>query len=271
MGLDATVDYTGCLDLSGRGYVVLGAGGGGIGTQTSLALAQAGAELLCVDLQDDPLSAIADACGVSWFVADVTSRSAMHQVFAKADAQFGDRFAGVVDIVGVPQMGLIPSFDDAAIERQFSTTFRHALLATQIGAPMLAERGGGSMVFVSSVSGLRAVHNQALYGMAKAALNHLIQQAAFEFGPSNVRFNGIAPGFVKTPRLESAIPEDEWKSIRADIPLGRVAEPSDVARVALFLASDLARYVTANIMTLDGGASRFMRAPTINLSGSRGS
>ncbi len=261
----ATIDYKNALDLSGRGFVVLGAGGGGMGTQTSLALAQAGAKLLCVDFREDQAQEIADQTGGTPYVADIMSRADMETLFARAGELFGSRFAGVVDIVGIAQMGSIPSFDDAAIEQQFSTVFRHALLATQIAAPMLAKRGGGSMVFISSVSGLRAIRNQAIYGMAKAALNHLITQSAYEFGPANVRFNGIAPGFVKTPRLAAAISEDQWREIASDIPLQRVADPSDIARAALFLASDLSAYVTGNILTLDGAAASFIETPAINI------
>jgi NAD(P)-dependent dehydrogenase (short-subunit alcohol dehydrogenase family) len=258
-------DYLKQLDLSGKGFVVLGAGGGGMGTQTSLALAQAGAKLLLVDSRQDQADEIARETGGVGVVADIMSRPDMERIFAQAEELFGDSFSGVVDIVGIAQMGSIASFSDADVERQFNTTFRHGLLATQIAGPMLAHRGGGSMVFIGSISGIRAVNNQALYSVAKAALHHLIKQAAFEFGPSNVRFNVVAPGFVKTPRLAAAIPEEDWKGIAANIPLGRVAEPSDIARVALFLSSDLGRYVTGNILTLDGGASGFIETPVINI------
>jgi NAD(P)-dependent dehydrogenase (short-subunit alcohol dehydrogenase family) len=259
------VDYSKALDLSGKGFVVLGAGGGGIGTQTSIALAQNGARLICVDSREDQAAEVASLTGGKAHVADITSRSEMETLFAITEETFGDAFEGVVDIVGMAQMGPIASFDDAAIERQFGSVFRHALLAIQIAGPMLAERGRGSMTFVGSVSGLRAVNNQAIYASAKAALHHLVVQAAFEFGPRNVRFNAIAPGFVKTPRLAAAIPAAQWKAISATIPLRRVAEPADIARAALFLASDLGGYVTGNILTLDGAATGFVETPVIKI------
>jgi len=143
--------------------------------------------------------------------------------------------------------------------------FRHALLATQIAAPLIAANGGGTMTFVGSISGIVGIANQALYGMAKAALHHLVRQAALEFGPVGVRFNAIAPGFVKTPRLAAAIPPETWQSIARSIPMRRVADPADVAKAALFLSSDLSEYVTANILTLDGGATSFVEAPVIKI------
>lgn len=258
-------EYSTALNLSGRGFVILGAGGGGIGTQTCIALASAGAQLLCVDYRQEQAEEIAALTGGVAHVADVSSRNEMQSVFDKAASVFERRLLGVVDIVGVASMGPIPSFDDAAIQRQFDVVFRHALLATQIGAPMIAANGGGTMTFVGSISGMLGVANQALYGMAKAALHHLVRQAAVEFGPAGVRFNAVAPGFVKTPRLNAAIPAETWQSIARNIPLRRVADPADIAKAALFLSSDLAAYVTANVLTLDGGTTSVMQVPVIKL------
>lgn len=256
--------YPDALSLSGKGIVVLGAGGGGIGTETSRALAQAGAQLLCVDFRQQEADEIAEETGGTAHVADITSRAEMEKLFERADALFGNSFAGIVNVVGLVQMGPITSLDDAAIERQFDVVFRHALLATQIGAPLLARNGGGSVVFVGSLSGLRAVHNQGVYGMAKAALNRLAQQAAFEFGPQGVRFNVVAPGFVKTPRVGAAISDEIWGEIERRVPLRRAALPSDIAKAVLFLSSELASYVTGNILTLDGGTSLYMEVPDLS-------
>jgi NAD(P)-dependent dehydrogenase (short-subunit alcohol dehydrogenase family) len=257
--------YPNAIRLDGRGFVVLGAGGGGMGTQTSIALAEAGAALLCVDAQADQAHDIAAATGGVAHVADVTSREDMQAVFDRASTLFENRFAGVVDIVGVAKIGQISEFDDNAITRQFDIVLRHALLATQIATPMLAANGGGSMVFIGSISGLTSVLNQAVYGMAKAALHHLVRQSAIEYGPAGVRFNAIAPGFVKTPRLAAAISPEDWKSIAEGIPLRRVASPSDIARAALFLASDQASYVTGNVLVLDGGLTGFVSPPEIKV------
>lgn len=260
-----SIDHLAASRLDGRGYVVLGAGGGGMGTATSLALAAAGANLLCVDASMAEAQAIAAQTGGVGYAADATSRKEMAAVFAQAGDRFGNRFAGIVDIIGVARNGAIPSFDDQAIDRQFAIVARHALLATQIGAPMLAANGGGSITFVGSISGMVAIPNQAIYGMAKAALHHLTRYAAQEFGPAGVRVNAVAPGFVRTPRLHAALPEKVWEQLAEANPLRRVATPDDIAKAILFLASDLSSYVTGNIITLDGGVSNNTVLPGLDI------
>lgn len=249
------------LRLDGRGFVILGAGGGGMGTESSLTLANAGADLLCVDSNPEEANKIAVQTNGVAMVADVTSRADMERVFARAGKLFGDRFAGIVDVVGIAQAGSIPATSDEAIARQFDIVFRHALLAIQIGAPMLAARGGGTMTFVGSISGSGAIPSQAIYGSSKAALHHLVHYAAQEFGPQGVRVNAIAPGFVRTPRLNEALPESFWDQVAEANPLRRYAVPDDIAKAILFLSSDLSSYVTSNILTLDGGVSHNITMP----------
>lgn len=258
-------DHLGAARLDGRGFVILGAGGGGMGTATSHALAAAGAELICVDADPAEAEAIAAATGGTAMRADVTERASMIALFAEVERRFGDRFAGVVDIVGAARNGPLPSFDDDAIDHQFAIVTRHALLATQIAAPLLAARGGGSIVFIGSLSGLSAIPNQTIYGMAKAALHQLVISAAQEFGPQGVRVNAVAPGFVRTPRLHAAIPDAVWRQIADSNPLRRVATSEDVAKAILFLLSDLSDYVTANILTLDGGVSKTTVLPGLDV------
>lgn len=248
-------DYTGAIQLDGKGFVVLGASGGGMGTQTSLALSQAGADLLLVDVNPAQADEIAAATGGAPHVCDINDRGAMEALFARAQERFGDRFAGVVDIVGMARAAPLPDFDDAQLDAQISIVLRHALLATQIAGPILAANGGGAMTFVGSISGVSSVAGQAVYGTAKAALHHLVRCAAHEYAPAGVRVNAVAPGFVRTPRLLQAMPEETWRRLAENNPMKRVADPEDIAKAILFLSSDLASYVTGNVLTLDGGIS----------------
>lgn len=251
--------------LDGKGFVILGAGGGGIGTATSLALAAAGARLICVDGNPDEAAAIADETGGLPASLDITDRKAMEDLFTHADRHFGDQFSGIVDIVGVARNGPFESYDDASIDRQFAIVVRHALLAIQLGGPMLARRGGGTMTFVGSISGDRAVPNQAIYGTSKAALHQLVRYAAQAFAPQGVRSNAVSPAFVATPRLRSALPEAVWNAIAEQNPMRRVAEPEDVARAILFLASPLSSYVNGQILALDGGVTNEMVFPGLDI------
>ena len=258
----AVPDYSSQLRLDGRGFVVLGAGDG-MGRQTCHALAQAGAAVLCVDRDMALAEAVAVEVGGTAAVADVTVRADMERTFALAEARFGRSFSGVVDIVGVAQIGALADMDDAGWARQFDMVLRHAYLTIQLGGTALGRRGGGTLVFVGSISGLVSVGNQAAYGTAKAALHHLVRCSAHELGPRGVRVNAVAPGFVRTPRLLERLNESFWNSVAESNPLRRVAVPAEVASTILFLCSDLAQYVTANILTLDGGTSAVAALPVI--------
>jgi len=100
---------------------------------------------------------------------------------------------------------------------------------------------------------------------AKAALHHLVRCSAHELGPRGVRVNAVAPGFVRTPRLLKALAGEFWDQVGETNPLGRVAIPADIASAILFLCSDLASYVTGNVLTLDGGAHFVPPFPELRL------
>jgi len=259
-------DFPALLRLDGRAYIILGAGDG-MGRQTVHALAQAGARTLCVDRDQALADAVAGEVGGIAIAADVTSRSDMERVFATARERFGETLAGIVDIVGMAITKPLAQLDDASWNHQFDVVLRHAFLTLQLASSAL-ERGG-SVTFVGSISGAVSVANQAAYGTAKAALHHLVRCAAHELGPSNIRVNAVAPGFVRTPRLLKALSPDFWSGVANVNPLRRVAVPADIAAAILFLASDLARYVTANILTLDGGTSSVAALPEFSIAAAR--
>jgi NAD(P)-dependent dehydrogenase (short-subunit alcohol dehydrogenase family) len=137
----AVPDYSSFLRLDGKGFVVLGAGDG-MGRQTCHALAQAGATVLCVDRDPQLADSIAKEVSGVAVAADVTDRADMQRVFQLADTRFGQYLRGVVDIVGVAQIGLLADLDDADWDRQFAIVLRHAFLTIQLGGAALASRGG---------------------------------------------------------------------------------------------------------------------------------
>lgn len=262
---EVSSDHFAAARLDGRAFVVLGAGGGGIGTATCEALAGAGARLLCVDRDARQAEEAAAGCGGAAHVADVTDRAAMGGLFGRAADLFGKSLSGLVDIVAFARSGPIASFDDDALKLQFDVVLRHAILAVQYGGPLLAANGGGTMAFVGSMSGDRTAMNQSVYGLAKAALHHLVRSAGNELGPSGIRVNGVAPGFVETPRLLQALPKPVWDGIAEINPLRRCARPSDVAKALLYLSSDLSSYLNGNILRLDGGYGNAFRLPGLDI------
>jgi NAD(P)-dependent dehydrogenase (short-subunit alcohol dehydrogenase family) len=260
---NAVPDYNKLSRLDGRGFVVLG-GGDGIGRQTCHALAQAGAGVMCVDREPALAEAVAAEVGGIPVAGDVTVRGDMARIFDQAEKEFGDTLRGVVDIVGIATIGKIGEATDETWDRQFDVVLRHAYLAIQIGGDLLAARGGGTMVFVGSISGVVSVANQAMYGTAKAALHHLVRCAAHELGARQIRVNAIAPGFVRTPRLLERLSEQFWAQVSEANPLRRVAVPADIAAAVLYLSSDLAGYVTGNVVTLDGGMNFVAALPEMD-------
>ena len=241
------------IRLDGRGVVILGAGGGGIGTILARILAAAGARLLCVDVDPALAQAVADEVGGEAYAADITDRVQMEGLFARADALFGRSFYGLADIVGLTISGRMEEQDDGVIDRTLDMNLRHAILAVQIAAPMLAKRGGGSMVFVSSLSGSNATPGAGLYSIAKAGLEQLVRQAAFDYGPSGVCVNAVAPGLTLTPTVSVQLVPAFVDAVAATIPLRKLGASQDQSNAIYFLLSDLASHVSGSVIHVDGG------------------
>jgi NAD(P)-dependent dehydrogenase (short-subunit alcohol dehydrogenase family) len=254
-------DYLASLRLDGRAFVVLGSGAG-IGRQTTLALAQAGASVVCVDQQPELAQAAAEGVGGVPVTADIGDRGELERVFDEARRALGP-VTGLVDIVGQPHLGPLADLDDAHWRSQLALVLDHAFLAMQVGGREIAAAGGGSMVFVGSISGMTHIPGQSAYGAAKAALHHLVACMAGELAPAGVRVNGVAPGFVRTPRLNARLDEGQWEQIGAVIPRGEPGTPPEIAGPILFLASDLAAYVTGQVVRADGGLSGTTRIPDL--------
>jgi len=254
----AVPDYGALLRLDGRVFVVLG-GGNGIGRQTCHALGQAGAQVVCVDKFPELANAVADEVGGVPLVADITKRVDVEMVFAQA-SEVGP-VKGVVDIIGMPLVGPLADLDDTQWRSQFDLVLNHAFLALQIGAAAIADNGGGSMVFVSSLAGLTQIPGHAAYGAAKAALIHLVAEMAQELAPSKVRVNAIAPGFVRTPRVNALFSDEQWRLIEGLIPMGIAGMPPEMASAILFLSTDLASYVTGQTLVVDGGLGGSVQMP----------
>jgi NAD(P)-dependent dehydrogenase (short-subunit alcohol dehydrogenase family) len=244
-------DFPALLRLDGRGFVVIGAGQG-IGRQTAHALAAAGARTVCVDVDADLADDIAaEVGGVPW-VGDATSRADVARLFADSGTALGP-IHGVVDIVGMATRYDLLDVDDETWDWQFDIVLRHALLTMQCGGRAIAAAGGGTIVFVASVSGLTSAPRHAAYGAAKAGLMSLVRTGAVELGPSRIRVNAVAPGVVWTPRVSAFLGDEGHRRNVDNAPLGRVAQPADIAAAILFLACDLSAYVTGQTLVVDGG------------------
>jgi NAD(P)-dependent dehydrogenase (short-subunit alcohol dehydrogenase family) len=244
----AVPDYQGMLRLDGRAYIVVGAGRGN-GRQTAHALAGAGARVLCVDIDEQRAVDVAAEIGGVPCVANAFVREDVERYVQRAVDELG-RLDGVADIVGMATWGSVLEISDDDWAWSFDMCLRHAVLVTQVAGRVLVEGGGGSLVFVASISGVSSAPRHSAYGAFKAGLLSLVRTAAVELAPHGVRVNAVTPGGIATPRLLSSTPEAD----RPPIGLGGLARTSDIAAAILFLSSDLAAMVTGQSLVVDGGA-----------------
>ena len=249
--LSPVPDYAGLMRLDDKGFIVLGAGQG-MGRQSSHALAQMGAKVFCVDLEQERADQVANEVdGIPW-VADITKRDDMQALVDEAGRSMGS-IDGIVDIVGVSGWSGVLDIDDAEWDWQFDMVLRHAYLISQIAGRAMKETGGGTMVFIASVSGLTAAPNHAHYGAAKAGLMAWMQSVAIELAPFGIRANCVAPGTILTPRME-ALFDDERRAINdAAVPMGHMGVPSDIAGAVLFLSAPISNFISGRTLVVDGG------------------
>jgi NAD(P)-dependent dehydrogenase (short-subunit alcohol dehydrogenase family) len=243
--------YLDGLRLDGRPFLLLGAGQG-IGRQTAHALHQAGARLVCVDRDPTLAAEIAAEVDAVPVVADITQRVDVQRCVDATVEAYGS-IAGIIDIVGVSHFTDLVDISDEVWDSTFDIVLRHVFLVMQIGGRALASAGGGVMTFVASISGLTSAPQHAAYGAAKAGLMSLVRTAAVELGDDRVRVNAIAPGGVLTPRMIPKLGEEGRRLTEAIVPLGRMAVPADIANGLLFLSSDMASFISGQVLTVDGG------------------
>jgi len=249
----AVPSYPDRLRLDGKGFLVVGAGQG-MGRQSAHALASVGAKVVCADIVDALAVQVAEEVGGIPWVGDVTRRDAVGRLIADAEGGLG-RIDGFIDIVGMARWAGVLDIDDDTWNFEFDICLRHAYLLSQIAGRRMRATGGGSMVFIASVSGISAAPNHAAYGAAKAGLMAWVKSLAVELGPHNIRANAIAPGSILTPRIQAQLSQERIDAGAAMTPLRRPGVPPDIASVALFLSSDLASFITGQTLIVDGGVT----------------
>jgi NAD(P)-dependent dehydrogenase (short-subunit alcohol dehydrogenase family) len=246
-----------CASLAGRTALVTGAGAG-IGKGIALALARFGARVAVLELHAETARRTADAISAAGgaalaLPADARDPGAVTAALDAAAARFG-----VVDVLINNAGGTFaaPFLDSAAKgwHALWRANLESVLHCTQLVARRLVAAGrAGSVVNVVSIEGVRAAPLYAAYAAAKAGVISITRTLALELAPHAIRVNAIAPDICRTEGLEALVPAAErgrWAQI---VPLGRAAEPDDIAGVAVFLASDLSRYVTGITLHVDGG------------------
>ncbi len=245
--------------LAGKVAIVTGAGsrgpGLGNGKATAILFAREGARVLCVDAvaerAEETVGLIRPEGGQAEpFVADVTRRDDCRAMVAAAVERWGG-----LDVlhnnVGIESRKDLLDTTEEEWDRVLAVDLKSMFLATQQAVPVMIERGGGAVVCVSSVAGLRG-HGRTAYATAKAGVIGFVRSIAVQLGPEGVRVNAIAPGTVWTPMVESLGPEARERR-RLAAPLGTEGTGWDVGWGAVYLASDEARWVTGQVLVIDAG------------------
>lgn len=249
------------MRLRDKVAVITGAASG-IGRATALLFAREGARVVVADIQDGEgqrvVEAIRGSGGQATFVrCDVGRSVEVQELFAATRAAYGGLnvlFANA----GVPGFATrLTETSEARWRRIIDINLTGVFLCLKHGIPLLAQAGGGSAILTASIGGLAAFPGSAAYSAAKGGIIALARTAAIEYAEHGVRVNAICPGYIQTPlvgrRLAPADRAALFSKLAADAPLGRMGTPEDVARLALFLASDESAYVTGLAIPVDGG------------------
>ena len=246
-----------------QGKIALITGGGrGIGQAIALAFAEAGADVVVSSRDKRPpeLEATAErvrAMGRRALAvpAHVGKKGDVINLVQKTLEAFGRIDILVNNAGGNPVLSTMVELEEDAFEKVMEVNLKGAFLVSKAAAAVMIKQGGGRIINISSVSGLRARNDgTGAYCISKAALNMMTQVMARELAPHNILVNAIAPGSIRTEfsRANWADPERNARRIR-EIELGRFGEPAEVAGIALFLASQAGSFVTGEIIRVDGG------------------
>jgi NAD(P)-dependent dehydrogenase (short-subunit alcohol dehydrogenase family) len=240
------------ISLEGKVALVTG-GSGGIGSAVVRFFLAAGAKVLSVDLpgRATPETDANRPGGAIHLSSDLTQPSQVRELLALIGREHG-RLDIVVHSAGVTRDSVLWKMEDDAWSKVLAVNLDSAFYLLKEATPFLRTAGAGSVVLISSINGERGKFGQANYAASKSGLIALGMTAALELGRFNIRVNAVAPGWIETPMTEE-IPDEFRQRAVEETPLGRLGEPDDVARVVLFLCSDLSRHVTGQVVRVDGG------------------
>ncbi len=245
--------------LDGK-VVLLSGGASPIGRATALRLSGEGAAVVVGDVAEEAAEAVARQVAVAGGHAvglrcDVRSEESVASFVERAVAEFGG-----VDAVDHNAAWSHPRLDTDAVgvdlgvwERVLQTITRGALLLARHVIPVMAARGGGSIVTISSGTSTIGESTRVAYGVSKAALNQLTRHLAVRYGRDGIRANAIAPGFILTETAVANVPTDVQLRLAEANPMRRLGTPDDIARVVVFLCSDASAYVNGQLLHVDGG------------------
>ncbi|MCG8349823.1 MAG: 3-oxoacyl-ACP reductase FabG [Chloroflexales bacterium] len=243
------------MRLKDKVAIVTGAGQG-IGRVTALTFAREGARVAVADINlaaaEKVAAEITDSDGEALAVQiDVSQLESVEAAVAMV-LEWGERVDALINNAGITRDARMHKMSEAQWDGVIAVNLKGVWLCSKTVAPLMIAQGGGSIVNASSVVGIHGNFGQTNYVASKSGVIGMTKTWARELGPSGIRVNAIAPGFTMTEMIQS-VPEKVLDTVKERTPLRRLGDPQDIANAYLFLASDESSFITAQIISVDGG------------------
>lgn len=250
--------------LEGKVAIVTAAAGAGIGQATARRFAQEGAQLIISDAHARRVQEVAAAMSKDYgreviaLEVDVTRRDQVEAMAQTALNRYG-RIDILFNNAGINRLQPVWEMEDDNWNQILAVNLTGTFYCTRAVLPTLIQQRSGSIISMASIAGwIGSDEGEAHYCAAKAGVMAFTRAVAAEVAKHGIRVNAIAPGLIYNPFLERIYPKEFFAAFAKRVPLGRVGEPADIADLALFLASDLSRYITGEVICISGGF--YMRA-----------
>lgn len=250
----------GLFSLRDKRVLVTG-GAGGLGAAICEAMAINGAAVIVSDREDHRCREVSDhlcKMGYKAFPAplDLASESGIEPFVEHVERMFGAIDVLVCNAGIQGPAGAMADITGEEWDRVMGINLKSAFRLCTCVLPRMAARGGGSVILMSSIAGLRGNKSIGLYGLSKAGLTQLVRNLAVEFGPKGIRVNSISPGLIRTPLASDLLENEDFMARRLRLtPLRRVGEPEEIAGATVFLASAAGGFVTGHNLVVDGGTT----------------
>jgi 3alpha(or 20beta)-hydroxysteroid dehydrogenase len=242
--------------LEGKVAIVTGAAQG-MGASHARRFVAEGAKTVFTDINAAEGAKLADELGGNaLFVKhDVASESDWINVVAEAERRFGPVTVLVNNAGIIGPVNAAAELDEADYARVIAINQTAVFLGIKHAIPSMLNRGGGSIVNISSISGIVAIYGtpNLAYAASKFAVRGITKQVAIEYGKQGIRVNSVHPGYIRTPMMTAALDDEQIKIASGSVPIGRVGEVEDVSDLVVFLASDESSFITGSEHVIDGG------------------